>query len=306
MLRSGPYPALPADAVVLLTGATRGLGLVLARALRRDTAFRLVLTARASSLPRFAAEDFSDDDRTLLLPLDATRPGEGRAAVAAAEARWGRVDALVNNAGLALRAVVEHLDDARFDEVMAVNFRAPAELIQATLPGMRARRLGRILTISSVGGMMAMPTMAAYSASKFAIEGLCESLWYEIRPWGVAVSLVEPGFINSDSFTRTRRTPASQTSETDPAEPYHVHYAAMGALIARLMRRTWATPEHVAATVLRTLRARSPRLRVRATPDALLFDYLRRWLPRRLYHHVLFRALPEVRRWGPASRESSD
>lgn len=302
MFRRGPYPALPGDAVVLVTGAARGLGLVLARLLRRETAFRLALTARADSLPRLAEAGFAPDERTLLLPLDVARCGEGRAAVAAVEARWGRVDAVVNNAGIALRSVVEHLDAPDLDEVMAVNFRGPAEIIQAALPGMRARRLGRVVTVSSVGGMMAMPTMAAYSASKFAVEGLCESLWYEVRPWGVAVSLVEPGFINSDGFTRTRYTAASCEAERAAHADYHAHYEAMGGMIARLMRGTRATPEHVAAVILRTLRAPSPRLRVRATPDALVFDYLRRWLPRRLYHWVLYRSLPGVRRWGPAPR----
>lgn len=299
MFRRGPYPALPDDAVVLITGAARGLGLVLARLLRRETRFRLALTARADSLPRLSAEGFAPDARTLLIPLDVARCGEPRDAVAAAEARWGRVDAVVNNAGLALRSVVEHLSPPDLDEIMAVNFRGPAELIQAALPGMRARRVGRIVTVSSVGGMMAMPTMSAYSASKFAIEGLCESLWYEVRPWGVAVSLIEPGFINSDGFTRTRYTPASCDAERADQADYHVHYEAMSGMIARLMRGTWATPEHVAATILRALRANSPRLRVRATPDALVFDYLRRWMPRRLYHWVLYRSLPGVRRWGP-------
>lgn len=167
---------------------------------------------------------------------------------------------------------------------------------------MRARGRGRILTVSSVGGMMAMPTMAGYSAAKFAIEGACESLWYEVRPWGIRVSLIEPGFINSDSFTHTRYTSESGWSHGHEEEPYHAHYEAMAGMIAKLMRRTWATPEHVAGVMLRTIRERSPRLRVRATPDALIFDYLRRWLPRRLYHRVLYAGLPDVKRWGPPGR----
>lgn len=290
---------LPDDAVVFVTGASRGLGLALARLLLRETAYRLVLTARADSLARFAEEGFADGPRVLLLPLDVARPGDGEAALARVTAHWGGVDALINNAGIALRAVVEHIEPPDMEEVWAVNYRGPLELIRGVLPRMRARRLGRILTVSSVGGMMAMPTMAAYSASKFAIEGLSESLWYEVRPWGIGVSLIEPGFVNSDSFTLTRYTAASRRSEHSATDPYHAHYEAMSGMIARLMHGTWATPERVVRVILHTLQCPSPRLRVRATPDALVFDYLRRWLPRRLYHWVLYRSLPDLRHWGP-------
>ena len=293
--------SLPEDAVLLVTGASTGLGLALARKLIDETAYRLVLTAKEASMPRFAAAKITDGPRIRLMPLDVAEAAGRAAAIAAVEAEWGGVDILVNNAGIATRAVTEHISDADISQILAVNFLGPLELIRRVLPGMRERRRGRIITVSSVGGMMAMPTMAAYSATKFAIEGACESLWYEVRPWGIRVSLVEPGFINSDSFTHTLHTRRSARAVGDGDDPYHAHYEAMAGMIGRLMRRTWATPEHVASVIIRTIRARDPRLRVRATPDALVFDYLRRWLPRRLYHQVLYAFLPNVRRWGPAS-----
>lgn len=292
----------PDDAALLVTGASSGLGLALAKTLLRSTAYRLILTARPSSLKRFADEGIAPGPRVRLLALDVADPASRAAALAAAEAEWGGIEILINNAGLATRAVAEHLNDADLRQIMAVNFFGPLDLIRRVLPGMRERRRGRIITVSSVGGMMAMPTMAAYSASKFAIEGACESLWYEVKPWGVGVSLVEPGFINSDSFTHTIHTRRSARAVGDDHDPYHAHYEAMAAMIARLMRRTWATPEHVASVIVDTIRARNPRLRVRATPDALVFDYLRRWLPRRLYHAVLYACLPRVRQWGKSAR----
>lgn len=289
---------LPEDAALLVTGASTGLGLALAKKLLEETRYRLALTARAGSIARFADSGITEGPRVRLLPLDVADPASRASALAAIEAEWGGVEILVNNAGIATRAVTEHISDADIRQILAVNFLGPLDLIRRVLPGMRERRRGRIITVSSVGGMMAMPTMAAYSASKFAIEGACESLWYEVRPWGIGVSLVEPGFINSDSFTHTIHTRRSARAVGDDHDPYHAHYEAMAGMISRLMRSTWATPEHVAEEIIRAIRARHPRLRVRATPDALIFDYLRRWLPRRLYHRVLYASLPNVSRWG--------
>lgn len=290
--------ALPPDATLLVTGASAGLGLALSRQLLATTRHRLILTARRESLPRFAAVGIAESERVWLRALDVTRAEEREQVVREAEAKWGGVDALVNNAGVTYRAVVEHATRDDCDRQLDVNFRAPLELIRLVLPPMREKRRGRVITVSSVGGMMAMPTMALYSASKFAIEGACESLWYEVRPWGIAVSLVEPGFIHSESFRRTHFTEPSRWSSDHADEAYHTHYEAMARLIERLMRRTWATPDHVARVIVSTLHRRNPPLRVPATPDAHVFAMLRRLLPRGLYHRVLYAALPRIREWG--------
>lgn len=295
--------ALPADPraeslpVVFLTGASSGLGLALARRLARGP-WRLVLSARTDSLARFQAAGLGENERTAIVPLDVTRAAERRAAVAAATARFGRIDALVNNAGVAYRSVLEHVrDDERLAQ-MDVNFLAPMELVRLVLPQMRARRAGRIVNVSSVGGMMAMPTMAVYSASKFALEGASEALWYEVRPFGVAVTLVEPGFVHSESFANTRETQDSARSIVADDDPYHAHYEHMQPFIARLMRLSRSTPDFVAGRIERALTMRSPPLRMSGTPDAFLFTALRRLLPRRLYHALLYRGLPGIARWG--------
>lgn len=284
--------------VVLLTGASTGLGLALARRLL-ETEHRLILTARTASLPRFEAAGIRESDRVWIRPLDVASEAERQAVVGEALTRWDGVDILINNAGLAYRAVVEHFTEADDLEELQVNFIGPMALIQLVLPRMRDKRSGRILNISSVGGMMAMPTMALYSASKFALEGACESLWYEVRPWNIKVSLVEPGFIHSDGFKHTRYTPESAEATRDPANPYHAHYRHMENFITRLMEKTSATPERVAAVILRLMERRHPPLRVPATLDAHFFALLRRVLPRSLYHAALYRSLPGVRHWGP-------
>jgi NAD(P)-dependent dehydrogenase (short-subunit alcohol dehydrogenase family) len=282
---------------VLVTGASTGLGLALAKKLLGGS-WRLVLTARESSLGRFAAEGISGGENVFLRPLDVTSAREREVLVAEADARWGGIDVLVNNAGVAYRGVVEHFDAGEAHEQMEINFHGPMDLIRRVLPRMREKRHGRIINVSSVSGMMAMPTMAMYSASKFALEGATESLWYEVRPWNIRVTLVQPGFIRSASFMNTRYTAASRRAQDTPGAAYHSEYEHMERLIERLMRRTFARPESVADAIVRTMLARNPPLRVRATWDAHVFAMLRRLLPRHLYHWVLFRSLPSVKTWG--------
>ncbi len=289
---------------VLITGATTGLGLAIARALTK-TDYRVYLTARQSSLPRFDMHQVSESEHVRIRALDVTSAEQRTRIVAEAERDWGGIDILINNAGIAYRAVVEHVTEEERIAQMDVNFRSPMELIRLVLPGMREKLAGRIITMSSVGGMMAMPTMAAYSASKFALEGAHESLWYEVRPWGIKVSLVQPGFIDSDGFQRVRHTPKSDRSKHELAEPYHEHYVNMGPFIERLMKSSRATPDSVARVVLKTMRRRHPPLRVPATLDALGFSILRRILPRNSYHWLLYKMLPKVDTWGPSPKRVS-
>ncbi len=287
---------------VLVTGASRGLGLAIARCVIADERYRVILTAREASIDRFAEEGIHENERVWLRALDVTDPEQQVAVVEEAATRWGGVDVLVNNAGVSYRAVVEHVAEADRLAQMNVNYRAPMELTRLVLPGMRQRRYGRILNISSVGGMMAMPTMSVYSASKFALEGASEALSYEVRPWGIYVTLIEPGFVNSDGFERVRFTRQSQSAHSIQRSPYYAHYKYMTGFIARIMRAVPATPESVARKVMKTIRRSHPPLRVPATLDAWLFDMMRRLLPRALYHWMLYRSLPSVRNWGPAPR----
>jgi hypothetical protein len=143
--------------------------------------------------------------------------------------------------------------------------------------------------------MMAMPTMGAYSASKFALEGASESMWYEMRPWNVHVTLVQPGLIRSDSFRNTRLSAGARRAESDPSDPYAPIYGGMGPFIGWLMSHAVATPDDVARRILATLERRHPPLRVSATLDARFFYLMRRLLPRRVYHAVLYAGLPHVR-----------
>jgi hypothetical protein len=288
--KGGPY-------TILVTGASVGVGLELARLLL-ETEHRLVLTARSSSMQRFQANGLCQGPRVMLLPLDVTDDRQRRAVIAAVSQRWGGVDVLVNNAGLSYRSVSEHVTDAESIAQLEANFVGPMALIRLVLPYMRAQCFGRIINVSSVGGMTAMPTMSVYSASKFALEGASEALWYEMRPWGIFVSLVRPGFINSDAFMKVRFTAQGAAALRDTKDPYHAHYNNMSQLIRALMTLTFHTPRDVAETIVETIERKHPKLWVAATWDAHAFDLLRRWLPSGLYNRLLYAGLPRIWEWG--------
>ena len=285
---------------VLLTGASSGIGLALARKLATlPQHYRLVVTARDESFVRMMSMVRGENVIHRKLNL---HDAEGCQQLMEDMARdFGGVDILINNAGISYRTVVEHLGDDDEQRQMDTNFFAPLRLMRLALPGMRQKHAGRIINVSSVGGMMAMPTMGIYSASKFALEGISESLWYEMRPWGVHVSLVQPGFVRSDSY---RRVLFSETAARviEGKEAYYNYYLHMGRFIESLMMRARTTPENIAERILRIMEQRNPPLRVPIGMDAHFFALLRRWLPRSCYHRLLYAFLPGIRRWGTGWR----
>ena len=283
--------------VVLITGASSGLGLALTKRLLQG-AYRVVATARESSLDRFESAGIMPSDNCLILALDVESEYERNHAVHSVLKHWHQVDVLVNNAGICYRSVWEDMDHPSLTHLMEVNFFGPIFLSQLLMGHWRSRGYGRLINISSVGGMMAMPTMGAYNASKFAIEGATESLWYELKPWGIKVSLVEPGFVHSASFQNTPFTTASRHSLNSKNSPYHMAYREMIAFIEKMMKKSWVTPESIAKRIEKLIRMKNPPLRFAVTPDARLFGLMRRFLPSRIYHAMLYHSLPNVKKWG--------
>lgn len=282
--------------VILVTGCSSGIGLALARMLYHHHEYRVVITARAKSLSK-VKNIFLDSDRFIVRPLDVTLEAQRAELIREINDLWGGVDILVNNAGIAYRSVVEHMTDK--DEIVQIctNYLGPLGLIRLVLPHMRDTGRGKIISVSSVSGMLAMPTMASYSASKFALEGACESLWYEMRPFGVSISLVQPGFVHSQSFQNVYHTKNSDPTRNWEG-PYSDFYRNMAPFIERMMRLSITTPEKIASQIIKTIKKENPPLWIPATLDAKLFYYVRRILPRRILLPFLFWCLPGARQWG--------
>lgn len=278
--------------VILVTGASAGIGLAIARLLYSQTQYRVIVTARASSLHRLK-EQFAEDERFWIRPLDVTQAEQRQALMQEITETWQGVNILVNNAGISYRAVLEHMTDKDEMLQMATNYLGPVALIRDVLPFMREQGRGKIINVSSVSGMLAMPTMASYSASKYALEGMSEALWYEVKPLGINVSLIQPGFIRSNSFRNVYLTEKSR----ETSGVYADYYANMAPFIERLMRLSLIDPRSIAKLVLKVIRTENPPLWIPATLDAMVFYYLRRWIPRRILLPFLFLALPNSRRW---------
>ncbi|MNJ91034.1 3-oxoacyl-[acyl-carrier-protein] reductase FabG [compost metagenome] len=282
--------------VILVTGCSAGIGLALTKMLYEHTEYRVVATAREKSYPKLL-DLFKEDDRFIMRALDVTLESDRVRIVSEVNKLWGGVDVLVNNAGISYRAVVEHMTDKDEELQMATNYFGPIGLIRLVLPHMREKGRGKIISISSVAGMLAMPTMAAYSASKFALEGASESLWYEMRPFGVDISLVQPGFIHSNSFRNVYHTAQSDPTRTWSG-PYSDFYQNMSPFVEKMMQMSLTTPEKIAKIIIRTIETRNPPLWIPATLDALLFYYIRRIFPRRLLLPFLYWCLPKAQKWG--------
>jgi short-subunit dehydrogenase len=282
--------------VILITGCSSGIGLELAKIFSKITNYRTVVTARSASVSRLA-EMFRDLENVKVLELDITVEESRNNVVNRVMQEWGGVDILINNAGISYRSVIEHMTNK--DELlqMATNYLGPMALIRAVLPQMRPKGRGKIINVSSVSGMLAMPTMASYSASKAALEGASEALWYEMRPFGIDVSLIQPGFIHSESFKNVRYTEMARNSENG-RDDYSAFYQKMKPFVSRLMDISRTPAQKVAYLILLVVQTERPPLWVPAGLGAEFFYYLRRLMPRRLLHPLLFRCLPGVKHWG--------
>ncbi|WP_410672282.1 oxidoreductase [Amycolatopsis sp. cmx-4-68] len=176
--------------VWLITGCSTGLGRALATYVL-ERGWRAAVTARD---PETVADLVGHHgDRAVALSLDVTNPEQVTDAVKHAEAVFGRIDVLVNNAGYGYLAAIEEGDDTEVRALFDANVFGLADVTKAVLPGMRARRSGHVVNISSLGGLAGFGATGYYHATKFAVEGLSESLAAEVAPLGIGVTIVEPG-----------------------------------------------------------------------------------------------------------------
>jgi NAD(P)-dependent dehydrogenase (short-subunit alcohol dehydrogenase family) len=194
-------PGFNTDSVWFITGCSTGFGRELARLILQRGG-RAVVTARDVR----RVDDLAGENG-LALALDVTDRAQVAGAVRQAEQKFGAIDVLVNNAGYGYMAAIEEGEDDEVRAMFETNVFGLIAMTQAVLPGMRARKRGHIVNISSQGGLVGFPGVGFYNATKFAVEGLSEALNGEIRPLGLGVTIVEPGPFRTDWAGRSLKAP---------------------------------------------------------------------------------------------------
>ena len=272
--------------VALVTGASSGFGLLAAvelarRGLRVFASMRE--PARAERL-RAALDQASLSAQ--IIRLDVTRADQIEEAVSSIEEVAGGVDVLVNNAGYGLGGSVEDISMEELREQFETNFFGLVGLSKRVLPGMRERRRGRIINVSSIAGRVALPGVSAYCSSKFAVEGFSEAMRHELLPFDVFVSLVEPGTFRTDIFDRNRRIAARAS---DPTSAWAEMTRKISAIVDGRVEKSTADPREVALVIAEIATAARPRLRYLIGRDARTQRLLARLLPGRLWETAVGR-----------------
>lgn len=207
--------------VWFITGCSTGFGNEMAKQLLAHD-YKVVITARNIN----DLKDFASFDHALLLKLDVTNQAQIDVAVKAAEDKFGRIDVLVNNAGIGYFAAVEEGTEAEIHNIFNINVYGVSRMIKAVLPNMRKLKKGFIVNLSSIAGLYSIPALGYYNATKFAVEGLSEALWQEVEPLGIKVMLVEPSGFRTDWAGRSADESEQQISD----------YAATAGKLRKLLR----------------------------------------------------------------------
>jgi NAD(P)-dependent dehydrogenase (short-subunit alcohol dehydrogenase family) len=246
--------------VFFITGASRGMGVDIARA-ALASGHRVVATGRH---PQAVEQAVGAHPNLLAARLDVTKPADADDAVAAAVDRFGRIDVLINNAATFQAGYFEEISPEQFRAQIETNLFGPLNVTRAVLPTMRKHRSGHVVTISSVAGLIGQEFVAAYAASKFGLEGWMESLRFDVAPFGIRTTLVEPGFFRTDLL--------EDTSTTWPAlsiDDYAARTAETKAAWKAMNGKQAGDPAKLAKALLTVIDEPEPPLRWVAGADAV-------------------------------------
>ncbi|MGC8824848.1 MAG: SDR family oxidoreductase [Bacteroidales bacterium] len=259
--------------VVLITGVSSGFGHAMATLLA-SKAYVVYGTVRREVYPI---------DGVNLLRMDVTNRQSVMDAVEQLIQREGKVDVLINNAGIGIGGAVENFTLQEIELQMRTNFVGCVNTIQAVLPHMRRRGKGKIINISSLGGIMGLPFQGFYSASKFAIEGLSEALSMELKPYHIKVVVVRPGDFHTH-FTQNRKMVQAFSDKNDP---YHEQLKKTLEIIENDEKKG-LPPIVLARKIEKIIRKKDPRFSyIIATPEQRLAALLKKILPQRWFFDIL-------------------
>ena len=244
----------------LITGAGRGMGVDFAKA-ALTAGHNVVATGRN---PDTVAAAIGESEDLLVVKLDVTSGQDAQAAVTAAVDRFGAIDVLVNNAGSNYAGFFEELTAEQIERQLTVNLFGPMNVTRAVLPVMRKQRSGHVVTISSTAGFAGYAGGTAYATSKFAVDGWMESLAPEVAPFGIHVTIVNPGFFRTELLTNESTVPARES-----IEDYAEGNRARREFFAGMNGNQVGDPAKLAQALLMITEIQQPPLRFIAGADAL-------------------------------------
>jgi NAD(P)-dependent dehydrogenase (short-subunit alcohol dehydrogenase family) len=243
--------------VFLISGASRGLGRAITEAVLAAGHSVVAGVRSAPALDDLAA---THADRLAVVPLDVTNDDHVRAAITTAIDRFGSLDVLVNNAGYANMAAIEDVDFDDFRAQLDTNFLGVVRLTRAALPTMRAQRAGHVVQVSSVGGRLTRPGLAAYQSAKWAVTGFSSALAQEVAPLGIKVTVLEPGGMRTDW--------AGSSMRIDPVREEYAATVGVAMATSRPENLGASDPAKVAALLLEVVDMADPPTRLLVGPDA--------------------------------------
>lgn len=288
---------------VVITGASRGLGFASAVHLYRN-GWQVVAAMRSpeQGLPALhEATGASEDDRRLIgIPLDLTDPASVTAAAKAIEAAVGAPYAVVHNAGISAAGMAEEMPAELWERMFQTSVFGPVALTNALLPLMRAAGRGRIVMVSSQGGVRGMPATAPYSAAKGALERWAESLACEVAPFGLGVTVLVTGTYDTEIITD-----AGTTDCRDFGGPYARHHATMDRRGRFAVKVAARSPQRFAAGLAKALESHAPFVRRSVGPDARMLLIANRILPAAVLHQMI-RVMMGLPRFGALTDRKID
>jgi NAD(P)-dependent dehydrogenase (short-subunit alcohol dehydrogenase family) len=281
-----PNPSSPK--IILITGCSSGFGM-LAAARLASRGHQVIATMRdlnrqAVLLSELNARGAEAD----ILQMDVTDPFSIQEAVRYAGEKYGYIDILINNAGIVIGGMFEDLTQNEIRSVMETNFFGVQNVCRAVIPMMRGRQSGKIINLSSVSGFYGSPGFGAYNASKWALEGFSESLYYELKFFGIDVVLVEPAAYKTKIFGENTRL--ARNFENDKS-PYYRISEFLKKRVDEGIADNHRDPEEVAALIERIADSRRPKLRYTTEMEGRFMALLKRLLPCRLFCWIYWKLL---------------
>ncbi len=274
--------------VILITGCSSGFGLRTALRLAKS-GHCVVATMRDLSRSGTLLDEIKNANKEIdLFQMDVTNKKSIKEVVRLVASKHGYIDVLINNAGYGIGGFFEDLTDEEIRAQMETNFFGVQNVTREVIPCMRQRRSGKIINISSIAGLSASPSFGAYNASKWALEGFSESLYHEMKIWGIAVALIEPGTYKTKIFYENARY---AKNFTNPDSPYYPISQFLEKKVKNYVDGCDKNLEDVPKLVEKLINSKNPPFRNIPDLETKILYRLRRMLPFNLYSNLIFKTL---------------